>query len=233
MIEEVEEVEDAARDESADGPPRARDGGGDVNTEKTTDELRRAVASLRTRVEEDGGSDATAETHVPAEPPPWMKGEPEEMELKYSNGDVYKGLAIPVAGGDGSAGSRTQRHGFGVHTCQNGDYYEGNWREDVRHGTGKMVFQNGLVYEGEWANDKTWGEGVAVYPNGDKYAGDWRQDHRWGWGLQTFSNGDRYEGEWKDDFIHGKGRYDYKDGGYYGENPQSLHSPTHKSVRRA
>lgn len=147
--------------------------------------------------------------------PPWMM-EPEEMELKYTNGDVYKGFAIVVSDDDGR-NENTQRHGFGLHSCKNGDYYKGDWREDVRHGKGKMVFASGLVYEGEWANDKTWGEGVATYPNGDEYVGEWRQDHRWGWGLQKLNNGDSFEGEWVDDFMHGKGRYDYSDGGYYGE----------------
>ena len=223
----IEEVEDAP--EGGPGPRGAgpeREPAGDA----TTEELRRAVASLRTRVEERDETPAAAPRAL-AEVPPWANAEPEEMELKYSNGDVYKGLALPAAGGDGSAGARTQRHGFGVHTCQGGDYYEGDWREDVRHGRGKMVFKSGLVYEGEWANDKTWGEGVAVYPNGDRYAGEWRQDHRWGWGLQTFANGDTYEGEWKDDFIHGKGRYDYKDGGYYGASRARFAPPARGGTR--
>ena len=149
--------------------------------------------------------------------PPWAQT-PEEMTLKYTNGDEYQGFAI-AADTDASAAAGAapaQRHGFGKHVCKNGDFYEGEWREDVRHGRGKMIFSSGLTYDGEWANDKTWGEGVASYPNGDQYVGEWRQDHRWGWGLHKLANGDSFEGEWVDDYIHGKGRYEYKDGGYYG-----------------
>ena len=166
--------------------------------------------------------------------PPWAQT-PEEMTLKYTNGDEYQGFAIAADPGAASAGAApAQRHGFGKHVCKNGDFYEGEWREDVRHGRGKMVFSSGLIYDGEWANDKTWGEGVASYPNGDRYVGEWRQDHRWGWGLHKLANGDSFEGEWVDDYIHGKGRYEYKDKGYYGARilspapalPLARHPPT-------
>jgi hypothetical protein len=49
------------------------------------------------------------------------------------------------------------RHGRGVHTCSNGDRYEGEWRYDRRHGKGRMEFTRGLTYDGQWVEDKTHG----------------------------------------------------------------------------
>lgn len=49
------------------------------------------------------------------------------------------------------------RHGWGKHTCANGDKYTGNWRLDKRHGRGRAVFARGVEYEGEWADDKAKG----------------------------------------------------------------------------
>ncbi len=60
------------------------------------------------------------------------------------------------------------RHGRGVHTCSNGDFYDGEWRRDLRHGQGLAVFTSGLRYEGAWRADKAHGAGAAVYANGDK-----------------------------------------------------------------
>ena len=51
----------------------------------------------------------------------------------------------------------TLRHGRGVHTCSNGDVYDGEWLYDKRHGRGKMSFVSGLMYEGGWKEDKAHG----------------------------------------------------------------------------
>ena len=44
-----------------------------------------------------------------------------------------------------------------------GDYYEGNWENDMRCGQGKEVKENGkVIYEGEWFEDKKNGKGKEV-----------------------------------------------------------------------
>jgi hypothetical protein len=43
---------------------------------------------------------------------------------------------------------------------KNGDYYEGQWIDDVRHGFGRLQFKTGDLYEGEWANDQMNGRGI-------------------------------------------------------------------------
>ena len=62
-------------------------------------------------------------------------------ELKYSNGDYYKGSFK-----DGYP------HGKGKMFWANGDYYEGNWDNGKPKGYGKKLFtlDNGDKYEGEY-----------------------------------------------------------------------------------
>ena len=115
-------------------------------------------------------------------------------ELKYTNGDVYKGETVDQI-----------RHGKGIHQCSNGDVYDGNWSEDKRHGFGTMTFTSGMTYTGDWVEDKTCGYGKCTYANGDVYEGEWKNDHRWGWGKHEWrsTTGDTYEGEWFDDIPEG------------------------------
>ncbi len=51
----------------------------------------------------------------------------------------------------------SMRHGWGKHTCTNGDSYAGRWRLGKRHGRGRAVFARGAEYEGQWRDDKAEG----------------------------------------------------------------------------
>jgi len=51
----------------------------------------------------------------------------------------------------------SMRHGWGKHTCTNGDSYAGRWRLCKRHGRGRAVFARGAEYEGQWRDDKAEG----------------------------------------------------------------------------
>jgi hypothetical protein len=44
-------------------------------------------------------------------------------------------------------------------TYSNGDFYEGEFENDVKNGTGKVTYSNGDFYEGEFENDKFNGKG--------------------------------------------------------------------------
>ena len=41
--------------------------------------------------------------------------------------------------------------------------YDGEWRDDCRNGQGRETFENGDFYEGGWKNNKKHGTGVFVY----------------------------------------------------------------------
>ena len=62
-------------------------------------------------------------------------------------------------------------HGYGVENFENGDHYEGNYRNCAKNGKGTFVYINGKVYSGHWVNDKLT-EGTLLEPEKmSKYVG--------------------------------------------------------------
>ncbi len=58
---------------------------------------------------------------------------------------------------------------FSVHTYDNGDRYEGEWKNGKKHGKGTMDYANGNKYTGIWVNDNRAGQGVFTWTNGNRY----------------------------------------------------------------
>jgi hypothetical protein len=77
------------------------------------------------------------------------------------------------------------------------------------------TYDNGDRYEGEWKDGKRHGQGTLYYKSGSRYEGEWKDGKRHGQGTFFWNDGDRYEGEWKDDWKHGKGTMYLKDGRRY------------------
>ena len=42
------------------------------------------------------------------------------------------------------------KHGFGEMKWANGDYYQGQWYDNMMHGEGKLVHCNKDIYQGEF-----------------------------------------------------------------------------------
>ncbi|QDZ21659.1 hypothetical protein HOP50_06g41860 [Chloropicon primus] len=183
----------------------------------STEDLRREVEEIRNEVDlrehaRENGYQIVS-MNAGEEPPlgatPVNAG---EGELKYTNGDTYKGEIV-----------NNLRHGKGRHLCSTGDYYDGSWRFDKREGHGSMVFASKLRYEGDWKDDKAHGHGVCYYPNGQRYEGEWEKDQKWGWGKleipvaegEANVKWESYEGEWSNNAMDGRGRYTFVDGSYY------------------
>jgi hypothetical protein len=82
----------------------------------------------------------------------------------------------------------------------------------VREGKGVCYYNNGDKYEGEWKNDKKEGTGTCRYCNADWYIGLWLNDKREGLGSYHYANGDKYEGGWYNGVKEGSGLYIKKDG---------------------
>jgi hypothetical protein len=82
----------------------------------------------------------------------------------------------------------------------------------VREGKGVCYYNNGDKYEGDWRNDKKEGTGKCLYCNADWYIGFWLNDKREGLGTYHYANGDRYEGSWYNGVKEGSGLYIKKDG---------------------
>ena len=55
---------------------------------------------------------------------------------------------------------------------EDGDYYIGQFLNNLRHGKGKLFYENGNIkYEGDFVNDKYEGIGKYIFENGDYYIG--------------------------------------------------------------
>ena len=109
-----------------------------------------------------------------------------------------------------------------IKDLENGEKYEGNFKNGLRDGNGKYFYKNGDVYDGEFKDGKIEGEGVMTYENGHKYEGEFRDNLRDGKGTYYYKNGDRYEGSWRKGLKEGKGVYYWKAGdrfeGYFENN---------------
>lgn len=122
------------------------------------------------------------------------------------------------------------RHGKGKFISSRGDFYNGEWVNDIKEGNGVWSNSKGHVIRVAWRNDKKNGKGVIIqggcvfealwvddqivsrsgtisYPNGDKYEGEVNEHmHKTGKGRMDYNNKTYYEGEWKDDMKHGFGK---------------------------
>ena len=96
-----------------------------------------------------------------------------------------------------------QPDGRGRMLWNNGQTYEGFFKDDLFHGYGCLIYEEkSLVnfFEGLWKDDKKSGKGTNVWKDGSTYVGEWKDDFRDGFGKYTFekeSNYDFYEGQWK------------------------------------
>ena len=103
---------------------------------------------------------------------------------------------------------------FASFTLENGDKYEGEWRNNKRDGAGTYNYANGDIYTGEFRNGQGHGEGTFIFgPNsnwaGDKYVGEFRDFLFHGEGKYIYSNGDIYIGEFKLHEFHGQGNFTF------------------------
>lgn len=120
----------------------------------------------------------------------------------------------------------------------NGDFYTGQWSDNLPHGHGKYLWTDGCMYVGEWVRGKTNGKGRFSWPSGatyegefkagymdgkgtytgasgDTYKGSWVMNLKHGEGTKSYANGDYYEGDWRRGFQEGQGRYQWKNGNHY------------------
>ena len=81
-----------------------------------------------------------------------------------NNNDIYKG----------KLNYKGQRHGKVIMMYENGDVYEGYWKDGKMHGKGTMRYENGDVYEGDWKDGKMDGEGTMTNKKGAKYSAKWK-----------------------------------------------------------
>ena len=70
---------------------------------------------------------------------------------------------------------------------QNGDKYDGDWKDNRIQGSGVFYFLDGSSYDGEWINGKRNGRGTYVTISNEKYLGEWKNNLKEGEGTYTYS----------------------------------------------
>mmetsp|Transcript_17132 Transcript_17132/g.23084 ORF Transcript_17132/g.23084 Transcript_17132/m.23084 type:complete len:129 (+) Transcript_17132:1783-2169(+) len=104
---------------------------------------------------------------------------------KFTNGSIYKGEwreGRPMGQGiffsapneiiEGRFDGWRLQDGIVKILFCNGEFYEGNMKENCREGVGTMYYTNGDIFEGEWFKDKRGGKrGKITMPNGSKLSG--------------------------------------------------------------
>lgn len=137
------------------------------------------------------------------------------IKITYNNG-VYVGQFIEVDG-------VPQEHGFGLFTWENGDVYEGDYKNGQRWGKGRMVWFDGKQYDGDFVDDVREGHGKMKWPDGTVYEGDFVDGKMHGKGKMLWPIGEYYVGNFADDKMHGYGIHYSRDGDiiYEGEWIQS------------
>ena len=117
--------------------------------------------------------------------------------------------AVEVETNGKNTGNRLdgKKTGIGIYVWNNGNIYEGEFKDDLMHGTGKLYIVEKGTYEGEFVEGKKTGEGTFNFSNGDTYKGAWLNDKMEGEGKYTFANGDTYSGDFSNNMFNGYGTY--------------------------
>ncbi len=122
---------------------------------------------------------------------------PGKIEKQATSNGIYEGT-FNIYG---------EYDGYGIYKFNNGEKYEGEYKNGIKNGKGKYTFSNGDIYEGEYKNGLRDGEGDYIYKNGDKFTGLWKKGTANGYGEMYYINGDYFKGNWKNDKKNGKGTF--------------------------
>ncbi|KAE8709773.1 Phosphatidylinositol 4-phosphate 5-kinase 4 [Hibiscus syriacus] len=119
-----------------------------------------------------------------------------------------------------------------------GEFYTGQWCDNLPHGDGKYLWPDGCMYVGQWCKGKMVGKGKFSWPSGatyegefksgymdgngnytgfsgETYKGSWVMNYKQGEGIHCYANGDSYEGRWRSGSQDGQGKYLWKNGNQY------------------
>lgn len=105
-----------------------------------------------------------------------------------------------------------KKHGHGLSSLLNGDFYKGEFRDGLMHGTGTYYWANGGYYEGSFNQGNIDGKGTEHLQTGNVYTGNFVNGKKHGFGEMKFINGDRYIGSWKFNCMEGEGEFCWNSG---------------------
>lgn len=130
--------------------------------------------------------------------------------MYWSNGDKFEGYwenskrngqgTYTYADGSTKTGSWKDNEYIDASTSSAKGCITGNCTD----GYGIYVWDNGEKYEGFWKNDHRSGQGTNYFVSGEKYIGEWKDDLRSGHGTNYYKDGTVKTGSWKDDKFVGE-----------------------------
>ena len=105
--------------------------------------------------------------------------------------------------------------GYGIYS-RKGYILEGkNWNKNNLNDIGVAIWEEGELYEGEFKNSVKEGIGLYRWADGTSYLGQFKKNKISGMGRMSFANGNTYEGEFDEGFLSGWGKFIWDDGKYY------------------
>ncbi len=111
--------------------------------------------------------------------------------------------------------SGSKRSGYGTMYYQNGDIYEGYWKDDAINGFGSMTWTSKNRYVGGWKNEQFDGFGTMEYKGQYVYTGGFTNGGFDGYGIISWKHGDTYTGGFADGNLSGYGVFKWKSGDQY------------------
>jgi hypothetical protein len=99
-----------------------------------------------------------------------------------------------------------RKHGKGKYIWENGDIYDGDWKDNLMAGQGKFIYANGDIHEGKWQNSLPSGKGIRQFNNGIIYSGNFHKGKCDGIGEKNWPDGSCFLGDWKENQRHGLGK---------------------------
>ena len=105
--------------------------------------------------------------------------------------------------------------GYGIYSRKGFSLEGKNWNKNYLNDIGVAIWEEGEMYEGEFKNNIKDGIGLYRWADGTTYMGEFQNNKIDGYGRMQFANGNAYEGKFQEGFMNGWGKFVWDDGKYY------------------
>ena len=106
-------------------------------------------------------------------------------------------------------------NGYGIYS-RKGLKLEGmNWYKNYINDIGIAIWDEGDIYEGEFKDNLKEGIGMYKWEDGASYMGYFKNNQINGYGCMNFANGNSYIGEFHDGYLSGWGKFIWEDNKCY------------------
>ena len=111
-----------------------------------------------------------------------------------------KGLKL-----EGMSWNKNYLNDIGIALWDEGDIYEGEFKNNIKEGIGTYRWEDGATYRGYFKNNQLNGYGYMIFANGNSYLGEFDDGYLSGWGKFTWEDGKCYIGNYYKNKKNGLG----------------------------